>query len=160
MGAMLFEASENYINPSRVSPLNLTSRVSLGSSQTQRLYVGDRVAVCVSAVCVTESCVFAPKNIGLRSDRQRKSPYGVFHDYDWQGFAALACLVFSERVLYTQMIGQSISFQTMIDLAAVFDFYTNLNEFYGVLTEFCTQQNCPTMSAGATYVRRLQTFPR
>jgi hypothetical protein len=34
----------------------------------------------------------------------------------------------------------------------VFDFYTNLNEFYGVLTEFCTQQNCPTMSAGTTYV--------
>ncbi|KAJ7288010.1 Mob1/phocein [Mycena rebaudengoi] len=32
----------------------------------------------------------------------------------------------------------------------VFDFYTNLNEFYGVLTEFCTQQNCPTMSAGNT----------
>ncbi|KAF8139201.1 Mob1/phocein, partial [Mycena galopus ATCC 62051] len=32
----------------------------------------------------------------------------------------------------------------------MFDFYTNLNEFYGVLTEFCTQQNCPTMSAGAT----------
>ncbi|KAJ6621765.1 Mob1/phocein [Mycena sp. CBHHK59/15] len=32
----------------------------------------------------------------------------------------------------------------------IFDFYTNLNEFYGVLTEFCTQQNCPTMSAGTT----------
>ncbi|KAJ6452543.1 Mob1/phocein [Mycena vitilis] len=32
----------------------------------------------------------------------------------------------------------------------VFDFYTNLNEFYGVLTEFCTQHNCPTMSAGTT----------
>lgn len=32
----------------------------------------------------------------------------------------------------------------------IFDFYNNLNEFYGCLTEFCTQQNCPTMSAGAT----------
>ncbi|KAJ7758129.1 Mob1/phocein [Mycena maculata] len=32
----------------------------------------------------------------------------------------------------------------------MFDFYTNLNEFYGVLTEFCTPQNCPTMSAGTT----------
>lgn len=30
----------------------------------------------------------------------------------------------------------------------VFDFYTNLNEFYGVLTESCTHQACPTMSAG------------
>ncbi|KAJ2917025.1 hypothetical protein MD484_g3403, partial [Candolleomyces efflorescens] len=30
----------------------------------------------------------------------------------------------------------------------VFDFYTNLNEFYGVITDVCTQQTCPTMSAG------------
>ncbi|KAH9480361.1 Maintenance of ploidy protein mob2 [Psilocybe cubensis] len=32
----------------------------------------------------------------------------------------------------------------------IFDFYTNLNEFYGVITECCTQQSCPTMSAGQT----------
>ncbi|PPR03512.1 hypothetical protein CVT24_007000 [Panaeolus cyanescens] len=32
----------------------------------------------------------------------------------------------------------------------IFDFYTNLNEFYGVVTECCTQQSCPTMSAGQT----------
>ncbi|KAL0578163.1 Maintenance of ploidy protein mob2 [Marasmius crinis-equi] len=30
----------------------------------------------------------------------------------------------------------------------IFDFYTNLNEFYGVITECCTQQSCSTMSAG------------
>lgn len=30
----------------------------------------------------------------------------------------------------------------------VFDFYTNLNEFYGVITECCTQESCPTMTAG------------
>ncbi|KAG6848961.1 hypothetical protein H0H93_012433 [Arthromyces matolae] len=32
----------------------------------------------------------------------------------------------------------------------IFDFYTNLNEFYGVLTESCTQHTCPTMSGGTT----------
>ncbi|KJA24109.1 hypothetical protein HYPSUDRAFT_136885 [Hypholoma sublateritium FD-334 SS-4] len=32
----------------------------------------------------------------------------------------------------------------------IFDFYTNLNEFYGVVTECCTQQSCLTMSAGPT----------
>lgn len=31
----------------------------------------------------------------------------------------------------------------------MFDFFNNLNQFYGVLTEFCTIQNNPTMSAGA-----------
>ncbi|KAF8158063.1 Mob1/phocein [Crassisporium funariophilum] len=32
----------------------------------------------------------------------------------------------------------------------IFEFYTNLNEFYGVITECCTQQACTTMSAGQT----------
>ncbi|PPQ80987.1 hypothetical protein CVT26_003497 [Gymnopilus dilepis] len=32
----------------------------------------------------------------------------------------------------------------------IYDFYTNLNEFYGVISECCTQQACPTMSAGPT----------
>ncbi|KAI0736331.1 Mob1/phocein [Fomitopsis betulina] len=30
----------------------------------------------------------------------------------------------------------------------IFDFYQNLNSFYGVLAECCTQQSCPTMCAG------------
>lgn len=33
----------------------------------------------------------------------------------------------------------------------VYDFYTNLNMFYGVLTEFCTPTRCTTMAAGNTY---------
>ncbi|KAF8349493.1 Mob1/phocein [Amanita rubescens] len=32
----------------------------------------------------------------------------------------------------------------------IYDFYTNLNEFYGVITECCTQHLCPTMSCGPT----------
>ncbi|KAF7964832.1 hypothetical protein HWV62_40164 [Athelia sp. TMB] len=32
----------------------------------------------------------------------------------------------------------------------IFDFYTNLNEFYGAITECCTQQSCPTMSASSS----------
>ncbi|KAF8870460.1 Mob1/phocein [Infundibulicybe gibba] len=30
----------------------------------------------------------------------------------------------------------------------IFDFYTNLNEFYGVITECCTQQACPPWLRG------------
>lgn len=47
---------------------------------------------------------------------------------------------------------------TVPDLSAVFDFYTNLNEFYGVIAECCTGQICVTMSAGPTYVAWL-LFP-
>lgn len=35
-----------------------------------------------------------------------------------------------------------------VGLFAVFDFFNNLNQFYGVLTEFCTVSANPTMSAG------------
>ena len=44
-----------------------------------------------------------------------------------------------------------------MDPLIVFDFYTNLNEFYGVITECCTQQACPTMSAGQTYVSHFES---
>ncbi|PSS35380.1 hypothetical protein PHLCEN_2v1675 [Hermanssonia centrifuga] len=30
----------------------------------------------------------------------------------------------------------------------IFDFYQNLNQFYGVLAECCTQHSCPAMAAG------------
>lgn len=30
----------------------------------------------------------------------------------------------------------------------IFDFYQNINMFYGVIAEFCTPELCPTMSAG------------
>jgi len=41
----------------------------------------------------------------------------------------------------------------------IFDFYTNLNEFYGVIAETCTQHTCPTMSGGPSlhYVWTHQT---
>ncbi len=35
---------------------------------------------------------------------------------------------------------------------SVFEFYQNLNQYYGVLAECCTQQSCPSMSAGPQYV--------
>ena len=40
---------------------------------------------------------------------------------------------------------------------AVFDFYQNLNQFYGVLAECCTSQSCPTMSAGPQYAVTILT---
>ena len=30
----------------------------------------------------------------------------------------------------------------------VYDFYNNLNSFYGVISELCTPELCPTMAAG------------
>jgi MOB kinase activator 1 len=41
---------------------------------------------------------------------------------------------------------------SFLTFPTVFDFYQNLNLFYGVISECCTQQTCPTMSAGLSWV--------
>ncbi|KAJ7631398.1 hypothetical protein DFH06DRAFT_1140640 [Mycena polygramma] len=115
MGAMLFvRASPNFINPARISPLELGCKVSAGSVTTHRLYVGDRIAICVSAVCCMESHVVAPKRVGAKSERMRKWFNGVFHDQDWERWEAILCLVFHERLMFGQFVDKAVSFQTMI----------------------------------------------
>jgi hypothetical protein len=115
MGALLFvEAAPNFVNLSRVSPLQLGCKVSAGSSTTHRLYVGDRIAVCVSAMACTESHVVAPMRIGVKSERQRKWISGVFHDQEWERWEAIVCLVFHEKIMYSQISDKAISFQTML----------------------------------------------
>ncbi|KAJ7734604.1 hypothetical protein B0H16DRAFT_1731671 [Mycena metata] len=115
MGAMLFQSADpNFVNLSRVSPLELSSRVSVGSSQTSRMNVRDRVAVCVSAICCTESHVLAPKRLGTKTDRQRKWIAGVLHDQDWERLESITSLVFGEHIMYAQITDKALSFQTMV----------------------------------------------
>ncbi|KAJ7171044.1 hypothetical protein C8R46DRAFT_1216644 [Mycena filopes] len=115
-GALLFkEASPNFINPSRVSPIRLSSRPSAGSTTTQRLHVDDRIATCVSALFCSESKLVVPAKIGAKSERMRKWISGIFHNQEWERFEALVCLVFGEQVLRAQLTPKhALSFQTMI----------------------------------------------
>ena len=46
----------------------------------------------------------------------------------------------------------------ILPVQKVFDFYTNLNEFYGVIAETCTQHSCPTMTGGPSYVISMLIF--
>ncbi|KAJ7640376.1 hypothetical protein DFH06DRAFT_1137830 [Mycena polygramma] len=115
-GALTFaEASPNFINPSRVSPVRLSSKVSMGSTSTLRLHVDDRIATCVSALFCSESKVVAPVKIGGKSERMRKWISGVFHNQEWERFESLMCLVFGEQLLRAQISTKNaVSFQTMI----------------------------------------------
>lgn len=54
-----------------------------------------------------------------------------------------------EWVACNSKFGFSLSW-ALRDACIVFDFYQNLNLFYGVVSECCTQQSCPAMSAGAS----------
>ncbi|KAJ7020367.1 hypothetical protein C8F04DRAFT_1275143 [Mycena alexandri] len=115
IGAIVFEeAKPNFVNPSRVSPLRLNTRISAGSSSTYRLHVDDRVAICVTVICTTESHLVAPKRIGVRSERMRKWVSGVPHDQEWERMEAGTCLQFHEQTMYSQITDKALSFQTMI----------------------------------------------
>ncbi|KAJ7016597.1 hypothetical protein C8F04DRAFT_1201832 [Mycena alexandri] len=115
IGAIVFaEAAPNYCNLSRVSPLRLNTRISAGSSSTYRLHIDDRIAICVSVICTTESHLVAPKRIGVKSERMRKWVSGVMHDQEWERFEANVCLQFHEQIMYSQIVDKAISFQTMI----------------------------------------------
>lgn len=116
IGAILFEqATPNFINPSRVSPVRLSRQPSPGSAGTQRLHVDNRIAVCVSALFCAESKIVTPTKIGGKSERMRKWLSGIFHNQEWERFQSLMCLVFGEHLLRAQISPKkALSFQTMI----------------------------------------------
>ncbi|KAJ6462340.1 hypothetical protein C8R47DRAFT_1225489 [Mycena vitilis] len=119
IGAVLFrEADPNFINPSRVSPLRLSSQVSAGSAATQRLMVDGRVAMCVTPIFCTESFLVDAKKIGAKTDRTRKWISGIPHNQEYERMEALLCLVLGEPVLYAQITPKkAMSFQTMMSPA-------------------------------------------
>ncbi|KAJ7040019.1 hypothetical protein C8F04DRAFT_1315137 [Mycena alexandri] len=108
------EAKPNFVNPSRVSPLRLNTRILAGSSTTHRLHVDDHIAICVTVVCTTDSHLVAPKRIGVRSERMQKWLSGVPHDQEWERMQAETCLMFHEQTMYSQITDKVLSFRTMI----------------------------------------------
>ncbi|KZT42643.1 hypothetical protein SISSUDRAFT_1058415 [Sistotremastrum suecicum HHB10207 ss-3] len=67
--------------------------------------------------------------------------------------ALYLCSPFAEAALVKGNFKTIVMLPKYVDMTEwvavnIFDFYTNLNLFYGVLTECCTSQSCPTMSAG------------
>ncbi|KAF7334761.1 hypothetical protein MSAN_02374600 [Mycena sanguinolenta] len=119
MGAMLFTQSEpHYINLSRISPLELSIRPLANNATSHRLYYREHIAICVSAICCTESHLVTARRVGINSDRTRKYVSGVFHDQNWERFESILCLVYGQKVLYGQLADKSISFQTVISPAS------------------------------------------
>jgi hypothetical protein len=116
IGALLFQhAAPNFINPSRIPPLRLSTQLSTGATPTIRLNVDNRIAVCVSYVFSTESCVLEPKKVG-NTDRLRKWISGILHNQEWERLEALFGLVYGQHVLYAQLTPRNaLSFQTMIE---------------------------------------------
>ncbi|KIY46671.1 hypothetical protein FISHEDRAFT_46879 [Fistulina hepatica ATCC 64428] len=104
---------------------------------------------------------------GPRSAKRSPTPTSATfppHDFSQQQAPAPAppppkplylCSPFVEAALVKGNFKTIVMLPKYVDImewvaANIFDFYTNLNEFYGVISECCTAQSCPTMAVGPT----------
>lgn len=51
-----------------------------------------------------------------------------------------------------------MSFDLWYSWFSAVDFFNQVNLLYGTLTEFCTPEICPTMTAGPKYVFKIESF--
>ncbi|KAF8191706.1 hypothetical protein BJ912DRAFT_925123 [Pholiota molesta] len=108
--AIIFTEDDNYVNPSRVSPLQLIGR-SLGSfNQRFEVTVNHRdTALFLSPVMVVDSYLrsFNPK-------LQYSGHYltGIYHSEEWARYGALLCMLAHQPLMKIQMWKDAVSFTT------------------------------------------------
>jgi len=95
----------------------------------------------------TRQTSFPPRKDSLGPPSDPPSPGGVKPLYLSSPFADAALVKGNFKTIV--MLPKYVDIMEWVAVN-MFDFYTNLNEFYGVLSECCTQNSCPTMSGGAT----------
>ncbi|CCJ31331.1 unnamed protein product [Pneumocystis jirovecii] len=89
-----------------------------------------------------------------RYSRLKKSSVGNYAQGSQQDSRKLfLCQPFVKTALVKGNFATIVALPKYIDLNEwlalnVFEFFTYLNQFYAVFAEFCTPQNCPSMSAG------------
>ncbi|KAG8857328.1 Maintenance of ploidy protein mob2 [Tulasnella sp. 330] len=78
------------------------------------------------------------------NSRERKGPPPLYMS---QPFVKAALVKGNFKLIVMQPKWVDINEWVAIN---IYEFYNNLNMFYGVLSEFCTAESCPTMAAGRT----------
>lgn len=112
LSAIEFRAHLNYVNPARISPLDLSVRSLPGKTTRYHLYTKDRrPAICVSTVLCRESHILEPPPKGLR----QKWISGVFHTQEWERTVGTICTSFGHDVLQAQLVKDAIQFTTRAD---------------------------------------------
>jgi hypothetical protein len=114
---MTFTRHEEFINPSRISPALLVIRNTTQASQSARLNVGSRVAICVSAGMCLESFMVEPHQGTGSAPRKRRYLSLLFHNQEWERWESCMCLAFSETFLFTQMTDFAVHMGSVISPA-------------------------------------------
>ncbi|KAJ7740542.1 hypothetical protein B0H16DRAFT_1464780 [Mycena metata] len=115
--AVTFEQAGPFINPSRVSPAEITVRPTKQGAKTtthMRINVDSSVATCVSCgMCVESAITRTLKTFGS-PPREYKCISLLMHNQDWERWAAWMCLCFNEQQLYSSLSGRAVQIRTMM----------------------------------------------
>ncbi|KAJ7710828.1 hypothetical protein B0H17DRAFT_1224009 [Mycena rosella] len=115
--AMIFTQFEEFINPSRVSPTVITVKPTKTGGLSLRLHVGTKVAICVSVGMCTESCLVDAVQTRSTPPMYHKYLALMYHNYDWQRWAAFVCLCFKEPFMFAPMQELALQIGTVLSHA-------------------------------------------
>ncbi|KAH6908653.1 hypothetical protein BKA70DRAFT_1426554 [Coprinopsis sp. MPI-PUGE-AT-0042] len=118
LSALEFRSSGSFINPCRISPLEVGAWSVPGPRIRSHLHTLDgRPAVCVSPVMCDKSYLQAPPERGLR----QKWMSGIFHSQEWERFVGFMATVFGHERLSAQLARDAIQFTTRAHFGKVYE---------------------------------------
>ena len=99
----------------------------------------------------TDVCYFVSICSGGRSNKtfkpKKNIPEGT-HQYDLMKHAAATLGSGNLRLAVMLPEGEDLNEWVAVNIV---DFFNQINMLYGTITEFCTEEKCPVMSAGQKY---------
>lgn len=107
-GAITFSSKGRFINPSRVSPLDVYTVNTHPDGSRSVLYANDTMAVCVSCIYTTASYLYSTPERGIIQHYIA----GIFHSQEWEHFCSFLTMVFNKAELHAQVSGDAVSFST------------------------------------------------
>lgn len=110
LGAVRFVQYKNFINPSRISLLDVNIHYTTHDCKCSVLQCNMQTAICLSTILTEhESFLVKPMIYGLKN----KYIAGHFHSQEWQRFEGFVTMVFDNPVMTAQLYNRAISFATM-----------------------------------------------
>ncbi|KAJ7723942.1 hypothetical protein DFH07DRAFT_971365 [Mycena maculata] len=112
--AVTFTRSGVFINPSQISPALIWIRPTRTSGTSQRINIGSKVAICVSAGMCSESKLTRIVRTFGPQPREHKYMALTLHNQDYERWESWMCLCFGHDVLYTPMTNLAIQLGTIL----------------------------------------------
>ncbi|KAJ7619245.1 hypothetical protein DFH06DRAFT_1342103 [Mycena polygramma] len=112
--AMSFTRDGSFVNPARVDPRNITAIPTKNSGSSMRINIDGRVAICVSPGVLSQSCITRVVETTGHQVRCHKYIYMLFHDQEWERWAAFMCLCFGHPYMYANITAIALQFGTML----------------------------------------------